>query len=223
MLIRKQETFTYLEYSTQSVPEAPLLVMLHGYGSNEKDLISLAPGLDRRLRVISLQAPLSLGAEMYGWFPIEFTPCGITVDREAAARSRDLLAGFLRELVAEYRPQGGKVFLMGFSQGAVMNYLTAFSTPELLHGVISLSGQLPDTRPDAASIPEALNSLPFLVVHGLYDDVLSIEKGREAGNWLKAHVADITYREYPMAHQIDDETFEIVSAWLRKRIDLLEI
>ena len=223
MLKRKHDTFTYLDYCVQPAPEAPLLVMLHGYGSNEKDLISLAPGLDRRLQVISPQAPLHLGNEMYGWFPIEFTPQGITVDREAASRSRDLLAGFIRELIATYRPAGGKVFLMGFSQGAVMNYLTAFSTPELLHGVIALSGQLPDTRPEKASATEALKSLPFLVVHGLYDDVLAVEKGREAGNWLKANVADITYREYPMAHQIDDNAFAVVSAWLKEKIDLLDI
>ncbi|MCE1274280.1 MAG: phospholipase [Chlorobiales bacterium] len=219
MLERKHDTFNYLDYASGNTEGAPLLVMLHGYGSNEKDLISLAPALDRRLRVFSLQAPIQMGNEMYGWFPIEFTQDGITVDREAANRSRELLQGFLRETIASLRPAGGKVFLMGFSQGAVMNYLPAFTAPELLHGVIALSGQLPDTHPEADAIPDELKELPFLVVHGLYDEVLPIDKGRQADRWLRNCISEFTYREYPMGHEIDGESFEFVASWLRKQID----
>lgn len=221
MLERRHDTLTYLDYASEATEGAPLLVMLHGYGSNEKDLISLAPALDRRLRVLSLQAPIQMGYEMYGWFPIEFTPCGIAVDREAAGRARDLLQKFLRETISTLRPSGGKVFLMGFSQGAVMNYLTAIGAPELLHGVIALSGQLPDPLPEPETIPNALKELPFLVVHGLYDDVLPIEKGREADQWLRKSVSDFTYREYPMGHEIDADALSQIASWLRQQIDRL--
>ena len=219
MLERRQGTINHLDYSTGAAEGAPLLVMLHGYGSNEKDLISLAPMLDRRLRVMSLQAPIGMGYESYAWFPIAFTDAGITVDREAAVRARDLLGEFLRETIATLRPAGNKVFMMGFSQGAVMNYLTAFNSPELLHGVIALSGQLPDLPPQQPSLPTPLKELPFLVVHGLFDDVLPIAKGREADSWLKANVADLTYREYPMGHEIDGDTLDLVASWLSGKID----
>jgi phospholipase/carboxylesterase len=221
MLQKKQSTFTWLDYNQSSGSDGPILVMLHGYGSNEKDLISLAPYLDRRLRIISLRAPLPLGEEMYGWFPIEFTPTGITVDRQTANRTTELLVAFLRDLIAENLPSGHKVFLMGFSQGAVMNYLTAFRAPELLHGIISLSGQLPDTRPEPGTLTPALKTLPFLVQHGLYDDVLPIEKGREAAEWLKSSVDDVVYREYPMAHQIDDDSLAFLADWLHKRVSMI--
>lgn len=222
MLERRHNTFTYLDYCANSSEGAPLLIMLHGYGSNEKDLINLAPALDRRLRVLSLQAPLPMGPDMYGWFPIEFTPSGIIVDREAAGKSLQLLHKFLCEMINTLHPANGRVFLMGFSQGAVMNYLTAFAFPGLLQGVIALSGQLPDNRPDRDTVPVELKELPFLVVHGLYDDVLPIDKGREADRWLKANIADLTYREYPMAHQIDDDTLDLISSWIRHRIDRIE-
>lgn len=221
MLERRHDTFTYLDYSSGAAEGAPLLVMLHGYGSNEKDLISLAPSLDRRLRILSIQAPMEMGYEMYGWFPIEFTPCGITVDREAATRSMSLLQGFLRDRITTLTPAGGKAFLMGFSQGAVMNYLTAFTAPELLHGVIALSGQLPGIEPETAGITDELRDLPFLVVHGLYDDVLPIDKGREIDRWLGANIADHTYREFPMGHEIDGEALNLTASWLRKKIDLI--
>lgn len=221
MLERRHDTFTYLDYSSGAAEGAPLLVMLHGYGSNEKDLISLAPALDRRLRILSIQAPMEMGYEMYGWFPIEFTPCGITVDREAATRSMALLQGFLREKIASLAPAGGKVFLMGFSQGAVMNYLTAFTAPELLHGVIALSGQLPGIEPETTAIADELRKLPFLVVHGLYDEVLPIEKGREIDCWLGSNTSDLTYREYPMGHEIDSEALSLIATWLKGRVDRL--
>ncbi|NTV02801.1 MAG: alpha/beta fold hydrolase [Chlorobiaceae bacterium] len=221
MLEKREDTINHLDYSAGAAEGAPLLIMLHGYGSNEKDLISLAPMLDRRLRVMSLQAPIGMGYESYAWFPIAFTDAGITVDREAAKRARDRLEEFLQETIAKFRPAGNKVFLMGFSQGAVMNYLTAFSSPELLHGVIALSGQLPDLPPEIPAHPGALTALPFLVVHGLFDDVLPIDKGREADRWLKENISDLTYREYPMGHEIDGDTLDLVAAWLRERLDRL--
>jgi phospholipase/carboxylesterase len=219
MLTRHNDTFTYLDFNRHSDGESPLLVMLHGYGSNEKDLISLAPALDARLRVVSVRAPLVLAPEMYGWFPIEFTPGGITVDREAARQVADKLAAFLENLIEKLKPTGGKAFLMGFSQGSVMSYLTAFRNPSLLHSVVALSGQLPDARPEAAAMTEGLAEVPFLVQHGLFDDVLPIDRGRQADAWLRDKIADYTYREYPMAHQIDQESLDFMASWLSGRID----
>lgn len=219
MLTRNNDTFTWLDYNRRSDEQSPLLVMLHGYGSNEKDLVSLAPALDARLRVVSVRAPLVLAPEMYGWFPIDFTPGGITVDREAAQNVADRFAAFLEQLLETLRPTGDKVFLMGFSQGSVMSYLTAFRAPALLHGVLALSGQLPDTRPEAEAMPTGLADVPFLVQHGLFDEVLPIDRGRQADAWLRDRIADYTYREYPMAHQIDQASLEFMASWLSGRIN----
>ncbi len=219
MLTRNNDTFTWLDYNRRSDEQSPLLVMLHGYGSNEKDLVSLAPALDARLRVVSVRAPLVLGPEMFGWFPIDFTPGGITVDRAAAQNVADRFAAFLEQLLETLRPTGDKVFLMGFSQGSVMSYLTAFRAPALLHGVLALSGQLPDARPEADALPAGLADVPFLVQHGLFDEVLPIDRGRQADAWLRDRIADYTYREYPMAHQIDQASLEFMASWLSGRID----
>jgi len=219
MLTRNHDAFTWLDYNRRPDEQSPLLVMLHGYGSNEKDIISLANSLDARLRVVSVRAPLTLAPEMYGWFPIEFTPGGITVDREAARDVADRFAAFLQKLIETLRPTGEKTFLMGFSQGTVMSYLTAFRNPLLLHGVLALSGQLPDARSEADALPTRLSGVPFLVQHGLFDNVVPIDKGRLADAWLRDKIADYTYREYPMAHQIDQESLEFMASWLSERID----
>jgi phospholipase/carboxylesterase len=222
MLTRKHDIFTWLDYNRHTERQSPLLLLFHGYGSNERDLMGLAPELDTRLRIISVRAPIELAPEMFTWFPIEFTPDGITVDRDAAGRVRDQLIEFIRKLIDTLKPAGNKVFIMGFSQGAVMNYLTAFRNPELLHGVISLSGQLPDIKPEMNALPEGLSALPFLVQHGLFDSVLPITKGRQANEWLRNVTTDLTYSEYPMAHQIDQASLGFLVSWLRSKLDLIE-
>ncbi|HHE07795.1 MAG TPA: phospholipase [Chlorobaculum parvum] len=219
MFTRNNDAFTWLDYNRRPDEQSPLLVMLHGYGSNERDLIMLAPSLDPRLRIVSVQAPLMLAPQMFGWFPIDFTPTGITADHEAAREVADRFTAFLKKMIATLQPVGDKAFLMGFSQGAVMSYMTAFRDPALLHGVVALSGQLPDTRPKKDALPEGLTDIPFLVQHGEYDDVLPIDRGREAEAWLRDKITDLTYREYPMAHQTNHASIEQLRSWLSERID----
>ena len=216
MLQRKQSTLTYLEISPQSGQHSDILVMLHGYGSNEKDLIQLAPLLDENLRFISPRAPLQLAPEMYGWFPVEFTHEGITVDRDAARRAKETLLDFLHNIIGEYKVPAGKIRLMGFSQGAVMSYLTALAEPSLFHGVIALSGQFPESSSLVNMRPDVFRNIPFLVVHGLYDNVLPVANGRRSESWLKEHVDKLEYREYPMGHEINAEAIGLVRDWLRQ-------
>ena len=218
MLQRNHRSLTYLELAPAKPENAPLLIMLHGYGSNEKDLIQIAPELPKEFRYISARAPQTMDYGMFGWFPLEFTPNGITVDHSAAQKALQQFIDFTGELISEYRPAGNKAFLMGFSQGAVMSYLTAFNAPELLHGVIALSGQLPEKSLPTETAKPALRKLPFLVMHGLFDDILPIAKGRAADEWLQKHVDDLTYREYPIAHQISDNGIELIRSWLTEKM-----
>ncbi len=218
MLQRNNLSLTYLDLAPATPENAPLVIMLHGYGSNEKDLIQIAPALRPEFRYISARAPQTMDFGMYGWFPIDFTHSGITVDYSAAKKALELLIKFTGEIIRECRPRGNKVFLMGFSQGAVMSYLMAFNAPELLHGVIALSGQLPETSQPLETAKNTLRKLPFLVMHGIHDDILPIAKGRAADAWLQQNVDDLTYREYPIAHQISDSGIVLISSWLKEKM-----
>ena len=218
MFQRKNLSLTYLDLAPAKPENAPIVIMLHGYGSNEKDLIQLAPALRPEFRYISARAPQTMDFGMYGWFPIDFTHSGITVDYSAAKKALEQLINFTVEIIREYRPRGNKVFLMGFSQGAVMSYLMAFNAPELLHGVIALSGQLPETSLPLETAKAAMRKLPFLVMHGIHDDVLPVAKGRAANEWLQKNVDDLTYLEYPIAHQISDSGLVLISSWLEEKI-----
>jgi phospholipase/carboxylesterase len=198
----------------------PLLLLLHGIGSNEADLFGLAPFLDERFLIVSARAPVTMGAGAYGWFNIEFTEQGMVADIEQAEESLNLLPGFLDELVSHYGVNEKCVYVAGFSQGAMMSLALALNWPERIAGVVAMSGRFPSRVLKSALDEKALEGLPFMVTHGIYDPVLPIEQGRVVRESLKALPVEVTYREYPMGHEVNQESLRDVTAWLSRTLDL---
>ncbi|MFQ3598543.1 MAG: alpha/beta hydrolase [Chloroherpetonaceae bacterium] len=205
--------------TTQKEP-APLLLMLHGYGANEHDLMGLADALDPRFTVMSARAPLSLGNGGYAWFPLAFTDEGIKVlDTKSAIQSRALILRFLDEVVAHYAIHPKRIILMGFSQGSSMAYSVALTEPHRLSGMVAMSGRLPDERLLKLAPTEHLKNFPIFVSHGLHDQILPIQNGRESEARLRELHMNVTYKEYPMAHQISSECLSDISTWLTKQLN----
>ena len=198
---------------------APLLVLLHGIGSNEDDLYSLAPYLDGRFMVVSARAPVVMGAGSFGWFNIELTPRAMVADLEQAERSRLLVLKFIDELIETYQADPACVFLMGFSQGAMMSLSVALTRPDKATGVVAMSGRLPSQALAQFSAPEALRGMPIFVSHGIYDPLLPIDYGRDCREKLEALPVELTYREYPMGHEVSMESLRDVAAWLSTTLD----
>ncbi len=197
----------------------PLLLLLHGVGSHERDLFELAPYLDERLFIVSTRAPITLIPGSYAWFHVEFGPGGPIINPEDAEQSRNLLIKFLDELVAAYHLDVKRIYLMGFSQGAIISQSVALTRPDKIAGVVAMSGRiLPEVLPLEAKT-EAFGRLPVMVVHGLNDQKLDISYGRNArAVWSKLPVA-LTYREYPMGHEVTQESLRDIATWLRERLD----
>jgi phospholipase/carboxylesterase len=197
----------------------PLLILLHGIGSNEHDLYGLAPFLDERFLIISVRAPNTLGPGSYAWFEADFTPQGPVINPAQAEASRKTLIAFLNEAVTTHGADPERVYLMGFSQGAIMSATVALTQPELVAGAVLMSGRiLPEIRPLIAS-SEELTSLPILVVHGTSDMVLPITYGRDSRELLSSLPVDLTYHEYPMGHEVSQESLSDVTTWLTEQLD----
>jgi phospholipase/carboxylesterase len=201
---------------------APVLLMLHGVGSNEQDLMGLAPLLDPRLFIVSARAPITLQHGSYGWYHVEFTPHGHVINPEEAEASRIRILSFVDELLDSYNVDPDRVYLMGFSQGCIMSLASALTRPRRFAGVIGMSGRLlPDILTKAA--PESqLRGLPALIVHGTNDTVLSIEYGRAIRDALEKLPVDLTYREYPIGHNISNESLSDIQHWLDERLNSTE-
>lgn len=203
------------------VPSAkpPLLLLLHGVGSHERDLFALAPALDPRLLILSLRAPNVLGPDSYAWFRFSPTPAVNRINVEQAEGSRQVLLRFIPAAVAVYNTDPARVYLMGFSQGAIMSASVALTHPELVAGAVLMSGRiLPEIHPMIAPA-DALRGLPILVVHGTRDTVLPIAHGRATSETLSTLPVALTYREYEMGHTITDESIADITAWISARLD----
>jgi phospholipase/carboxylesterase len=197
----------------------PLLLLLHGLGSNEHDLYGLAPFLDERFLIISVRAPNTLGPGSYAWFDVDFTPQGPTINPAQEEASRNTLLTFLNEAITTYSADPKRVYLMGFSQGAIMSASVALTHPELVAGVVLMSGRiLPEIQPLIAA-HEELNGLPFLVVHGIADTVLPITHGRDSRKLLSSLPVNLTYHEYPMGHEVNQKSLYDVTTWLSQQLD----
>ena len=196
----------------------PLLLLLHGIGSNEEDLIGLAPYLDQRFLIVSARAPNPYGWGGYAWFEIEWLPDRIEIDREQALASRELIVAFIGEAIAAYGADPAHVYLLGFSQGAMMSAWVALSQPNLVAGTVLMSGRIPEEVREQIATPEQLAGKPFLVVHGTRDQTLPIANGRASRDLLQELPVDLTYREYPMAHEVSAESLADVAAWLSARL-----
>lgn len=195
----------------------PMLILVHGYGSNEQDLMGLAPYLDKHLLIVSVRAPYRIMNMGYGWFELGFTPTGVTYSTEQALRSRDLLVSFVGEAVSTYNADPARVFLGGFSQGAMLSGAATFASPQQIAATVMMSGTMQQVP--APENKEALASKPFLVVHGTYDDVLPISNGRQARDVLQAAGVDLTYQEFPMGHEVNMDSLQLVRDWLAERIN----
>jgi len=218
--VKQRLLLTHLVQRPQTGSGAPpLLILLHGYGSNEHDLFGLAPYLDPRFLILSLRAPYELMPGGYAWFEIGWTANRIVIDGQQAEASRRLIVELIPAAVAAYRADPARVYLLGFSQGAILSAAATLTRPELVAGAVLMSGRVPDEVRGQIAVPEQLDGKPFLVVHGVTDTVLPIQNGRASRAILERLPVDLTYKEYRMGHEVSAESLADVAQWLAARLD----
>ncbi len=200
----------------QATP-APLLLLLHGYGSNEQDLMGLSPYLDQRLHLVSARAIFDVGFG-YGWYHLYGEPGNLISDDATCARSLEVLTEFIDVLPERVGADAQKFYLLGFSQGAVMSLSLALTMPERIAGVVAVSGYL-DQKILPRVQPESLAHLDMLVMHGTEDDLIPVEQGRAVKDYLETTPVKLTYEEYPIGHGIHPLALTLITEWLTARID----
>ncbi|HKP91031.1 MAG TPA: hypothetical protein VJT75_13775 [Thermoleophilaceae bacterium] len=191
------------------------LVLLHGRGAHERDLLPLLDALDpeRRLVGVTPRAPLMLPPGGYHWYRSVGIP---KPDPETFRGTMTLVAGWLDALLAEYELVYDHLVLGGFSQGAVMTYALGLGAGRPRpRGLICLSGFMPEV-PGFELDLSGLDGYPVALGHGTHDPVIGVEWGRLARERLVDAGADVTWRESPMPHAVDPEYLGELAGWLRR-------
>lgn len=208
---------TYLANEPQAkIAHPPVVILLHGFGSNEADLFGLKGIFPKDFLVISARAPITVQDGAYQWYRnenINGKPDGNQADLDKARLKIVQLLQYVRQ---KYHTDASRTFLGGFSQGAIMSYEVALTHPGLLKGILVFSGRiLPSLRPIAQWKNQ--DKLNIFIGHGDADDRIPSAAAVDADQYLKDHKITASFHTYPgMAHSISDAELQDVQDWLLK-------
>ena len=208
---------SYLERPAGAEPDG-LLVLHHGRGTDERDLLGLADALDprHRLRVVTPRAPLSLpGSPGYHWYLV---PRVGYPDHDSFHAARAALAEFHDRLWEEAGVGPERTVLGGFSMGAVMSYAMGLGADRpAVAGVLAFSGFVPTVDGWEPSLADRQATRAF-IAHGSRDPIIGVEFARRARDLLEAGGLTVSYRESELGHQIDPAQLADATAWLEETL-----
>ncbi len=192
----------------------PVLFLLHGYGSHEEDLFSFANYLPEEYLIISLRAPLTLGFGGYAWYSIHFNEQQDKwSDDDEAKTAQEIILHNIDYHLEQFKLEGQKVSLLGFSQGAILSWGVGLSHPERIDKIIALSGYVNEDIFGYAK--EGLDQLRIFSSHGTEDSTLPVDWARKGIALVEKKEINVDYKEYPAGHGINPENFADLLAWLK--------
>lgn len=219
-----QTVNTSLTYSVnlpkKQAVKTPVLIMLHGYGSNEADLFDIAKALDERFITFSLRAPNTIAENSFCWYALETVPGQERKYNYSEAKdSKAKIMSFISNACKAYKLDSTQVFIMGFSQGAIMAYDLAITSPKKIKGVLALSGRMMEESKLLKTDALQLAKVKFYIAHGNADNVIKITEAEKAVEFLKTkNVSDLVFKTYEMQHSINGKELNDIKAWLVKAI-----
>ncbi len=195
--------------------KSPLILMLHGYGSNKEDLFSFANELPKEYIIISVEAPLSLGFGGNAWYSIDFNAAGDKFSNtDEGIASRNKISNFIDEAIENYPIDEQNISLLGFSQGCILSFALALSEPQKIKNVIGLSGYIDLKLVEGDYKTRDFSHLGVYNSHGSVDQVIPVDWARNNQHILKELSIDFIYEEFPVGHGVSPHNFHSFKNWL---------
>lgn len=199
--------------------KAPLLILLHGYGSNEEDLFSFADELPDEFFIISVRAPYPLEPYGHAWYAIYWNDTtGKFSDDDQAIASRELISEFIDQATEAYPVDRENVTLVGFSQGTILSLAVALSYPEKVKNLAGLSGYLNLGILKEGFRKNDFSRLSVYSSHGTADQVIPLDWARKTKPLLDSLGIENTYSEFPVGHGVAPQNLMELKKWLEEKI-----
>lgn len=199
-------TLVYKSFSAREPSaEAPVLILLHGRGTDENDLTGLIPYFDKRFEVYTIRAPYEFEYGGWTWFLLNEDG---SYGQEEFDKSLTMMLDFVKQI------GNANTYLVGFSMGSMMALAAGLTHPELFKGIVAQSGLVPEQAHHLVMRWNGLENCGFCITHGVYDPVLPIDHARRAKALFEQSNAAVFYKEYPMGHEISPESLADVAKWL---------
>lgn len=207
----------YLERKPKITDNKPQLILLiHGYGSNEQDLFSFADELPDSFFVVSVRGLYDLAPGMYSWYEINFLDAGKFNNTIQGIESRNRLVNFISEFVEKENCDAENVWLCGFSQGAILSYSIGLNFPEKVSHIACLSGYPESEFIGEINSGKDFSKLDFFVSHGTEDPVIPVEWARKGKVLLNKLKIKNDYHEYQQGHGLNQQNFNDFLNWLKE-------
>lgn len=198
------------DWDSPADPAAPVIVLLHGYGSNERDLPGLAPWLPKAVRWVSPRAPLAMQPGAAMWFPL-----GLPGEPDPA--EVDVATDTLWEWLDAQLPTSAPIVPVGFSQGGAMAVELLRSRPERILAPVLLAGLVAPTQHSADA--QLTQSRPHVFWgRGDMDEVIPPVAVTRTQTFLDQH-AHATVKVYPgLGHSVDERLMTDARDFLTERL-----
>ncbi|GAB5341635.1 alpha/beta hydrolase [Pseudomonas fluorescens] len=209
----------YLEQTQSDSRNQPLVIFLHGFGSNEQDLFGIKDALPSTWTYLSARAPMPVDANGYRWFTKTSGDAEYNGETADLQRSAKLIEDFVGKATAKYHTQSDRVFLVGFSQGAIMSYEVGLRQPALVRGIAALSGSILPVLTAELKPNESLGKLAIFIGHGTLDQALPYGSATRANEVLVGLGLKPEFHGYPgMPHTVSAAEVQDLKAWLEKTL-----
>jgi phospholipase/carboxylesterase len=191
----------------------PLLVFLHGQGSNEEHALRLAPRLSRRNYLsIAPRGPILTAVRADGQ-----PGCGWGAEDRYDPEVEEYLLRAIEQTRREYHVHSERIYLVGFREGAALAYRLALSSPDRFAGVISLNGAMPRRGGPLLRLPDA-RRLRVFIGHGFANPVVPLTLARQDFRLLYTAGLNVRLHTYPTTHRIHAEMLRDVNRWVQDHI-----
>jgi len=207
---------TLIHHIVGTPQAARVLLLTHGYGADERDLEGLLSYLDPEGRFLTVLPRGPVAAPPgFAWYDFASVGGAAGASDVTLLDSLQELDDLLEQVCEEHDKPRAEAIVGGFSQGAALAVAIAYRRSDRVHpaGVLAMSGYLPEVE-GLEYDWDAAPSIPALVQHGADDPMIPVEQGRELAHALESHDAPVTFRTYPMGHQVSTESVRDAHEWL---------
>ena len=195
----------------------PVLFLMHGYGNNEKQFNRLVEELNNKYLIVSMRAPFNFMVIKNRWYEYSISD-GDTLSNQAQIdMSTKRIIKTIEHIKEEYNIDEKKIFIGGFSQGAIMSYKLALLYPNKFGGIIIHSARLPVEY----SVKELklYKNINILIIHGSEDNGLSTKWAYQGKALFEKLGANTEYYEAKIGHKMNKETYGKIKQWLFTLVD----
>jgi phospholipase/carboxylesterase len=192
----------------------PVLFLLHGIGGNEQNMLPLVADLEEQCFIFSIRGHLPQPPG-FAYFTIQ--GYGIP-HREVFDHAVDLLTSFIDYACDQYPLDQNRLFLLGFSQGAILSMTLGLTLGNRIKGIIALSGYIPGFVKEEYDIKQ-VDDLTLFISHGEMDQVLPFEWGVANNEYFQKLGANVTFQTYQVGHSVSLKNQQDFMKWLVENLE----